>query len=487
MKNSFGKRLFYVFLLELVFLFFGMSVGLFAQNNEWNLRRCLEYAIENSLEVQFSKSSRDGIQNAKVNTLQSKHDRYPNLSVNTGLSLNFGRTVDPTTNDFITTDFLSNNVQFNTSVLLYNAGRLNNIIKSNKNLEEAAKEDLNGVMIQTAFDVSAQYFAALLARENVANLAVQIENTVHEIDRMNKMIEAGTRAKAEIYDLEAQKATTEQDFALAQNNYDIAIVRLKSVMNIQFDTEMQLVEPIMDQIIYTDPDESTFNEVFQRALDFSAANKANAWRVKALEYDLEVAKAVGAPSLFAGGNINTNYSNQGREVTGFTTTTVNQPVTIDGIPAILGSDQSISQFTDKAYGDQFNDNLFYGVGFSLSIPIYSNYQAKAGVERAKVNLENANVSQLQHNNNLRNTIQQLLTDARGAKRVLEASEKTLEARRVAAENAQRRFDVGALNSYDYITIRNQHDQAQINLSISKYDYIYKVKVLDFYQGFPVEF
>ena len=484
MKNSFRKRLFYLFLVELVFLFFGMTTGLFAQNNEWSLRKCLEYAIENSLEVQQSQFN---IEAAKINTKQSKHDRYPNLSSSTGLSLNFGRTVDPTTNDFITTTFLSNSVQFNSNVLLFNAGRLNNTIRSNANFEKANREDLNSVMIQLAFDIARNYFAALLAQENVANLAVQIENTVQEIERMNKMIEAGTRARAEIYDLEAQKATSEQEYSFAQNNYGIAMVNLKALMNIQFGTEMNLVEPKMDQIIYSDPDAVTFEEAFKRSLEFSPSNKANEFRIKAAELDLEISMAGGAPSLFAGGNVNTNYSNQAREVSGFSMSTVTQPVTIDGTPAVLGSDQVIPQFQDKSYGSQFDDNLFYGFGVNLSIPIYSNYQTKANVERSKVNLESLKTQKLQGHNNLRNTIQQMLTDARGAKRVLEASEKTLEARRIASENAQRRFDVGALNSYDYISIKNQYNQAQINLSIAKYDYIYKVKILDYYQGYPVEF
>ena len=178
---------------------------------------------------------------------------------------------------------------------------------------------------------------------------------------------------------------------------------------------------------------------------------------------------------------------QAKVVSGFSTSLVTQSVTIDGNPAILGTDQIIPEFKNKSYGSQFDDNLFYGFGLNLNIPIYSNYQTKANVERSKINLESLKTQKLQNHNILRNTIQQMLTDARGAKKVLEASEKTLEARRIASENAQRRFEVGALNSYDYISIKNLYNQAQINISIAKYDYIYKVKILDYYQGYPVEF
>ncbi|MEE9374046.1 MAG: TolC family protein, partial [Saprospiraceae bacterium] len=401
--------------------------------------------------------------------------------------LNFGRTVDPTTNDFITTNFLSNGYQFNTGVVLYDGGRIANQIRSAKNETMATKEDLNSAMINLAFDIARTYFNALLAQENVANIKVQRESTIKEIERMTKMIEVGTRARAEIYDLDAQLATTEQDLALAENGFEIAMVGLKALMNIGFGTEMLLVEPNTSQAMYSNPDELTFEEAYKKAFEFSPVNRAQGFRIKSAEYDLKVSEAGLLPSINAGGNINTNYSNRAKEVTGFTTSPVTQPVTIDGVPALLGTDQISPQFGDKSFGSQLNENLFYGVGVNINVPIYSNYQNKANVERSKINLENLKNQEKQSHNNLRNTIQQLLTDARGAKRTLEASEKALRAREIAATNATKRFQVGALNSFDYVSIQNQYNQALINLSISKYDYLYKIKILDYYQGYPVEF
>ena len=484
MSKSLKKRLFQLFLFEIVAVLLGMTTGAFSQDNEWSLKRCLEYAIDNSLSVEQAKY---GIDNAKINSKLAKSQRYPSLSFGTNVGLNFGRTVDPTTNDFITTNFLSNGAQFNTGVTLYNGGSINNQIQSALNEELATREDLNSSMINVAFDIARTYFNALLARENVQNIRVQRESTAKEIERMTKMIEVGTRAQAEIYDLEAQLATTDQDLAMSENSYEIAMVGLKALMNIGFGTEMILVEPNMSQSLYSDPDELSFEEAFKNALEFSPSNKAQEFRIKSAEYDLKVSEANLLPSITAGGSLNTNYSNQAKEVTGFTNSTVSQPVTIDGVPVLLGTDQALPQFGDKSYGSQFNDNLFYGIGLSVNVPLYSNYQNKAGVERSKVNLESLINQNKQNDNNLRNTMQQLLTDARGAKRALEASEKTLRAREIAAQNAEKRFQVGALNSFDYITIQNQYNQALINLSISKYDYLYKIKILDYYQGYPVEF
>ena len=487
MNNSLKKRLLILFAIDLIFMFLGMTTGAFTQDNEWSLKRCLEYAVENNLTIQDTRTGGVGLDNQKINSKLAKSQRYPNFSLGSSLGLNFGRTVDPTTNDFITTNFFSNGFQLNTGVSVYEGGRIKNEIKRTNADLMASEEDLNGAIINMAFDLAATYFNALLAQENVENIKFQLENSSKEIERMNRMIEVGTRAKAEIYDLEAQKATTEQDLAMSINNYDIAMVSLKAQMNIGFDIDIVLVVPDMNQNLYSDPDVQTFEEVYQRAYDFSPSNKAQKHRVKSAEYNLEVSKAGLLPTVFAGGNINTNFSNQSKEVTGFNTSTFSQPVTIDGVPAVLGTDQVNPIFTDKGYGAQIDDNLFYGFGVNINVPIYSNYQNKASVERSKVNLENMRIQEKISENNLRNRTQQLLTDARGAKRTLEASEKTLKAREIAKTNAEKRFKVGALNSYDYISIQNQNNQALINYSIAKYDYIYKIKILDYYQGYPVEF
>lgn len=484
MNHAFKKKLPYLLVIEIIILVLIMSFGLSAQDNEWSLKRCLEYAIDNNLDIQRAQLD---INQAAINTTENKNQRYPNLSLGTNFSINFGRAVDPTTNDFITQNFLSNGFQVNSNMLIYNAGRITNTIKQSETLEQVQQENLNSITVDMAFNIAQSFINALLAQENVENLKVQITNAQAEIDRMNKMIEAGTRALVEIYDLEAQLATAEQDLAFAQNNYDIALVNLKSLMNIQFDTEMALVAPSMDQILYSNPDELTLAEAFQRALDFSPSNKAQNLRIEAAEYNLAVSKSGLYPSISAGANMNTNYSNQAKQVTDFTTETVSQTVQINGSPSTISSDQVRPIFTNTPYGTQLDENLFYGVGVGVNVPIFNNYQAKGSIERAKVNLEIEKNNLIANENSLRNTIQQLLTDARGAKRVLEASEKTLKAREIAAQNAEKRFEVGALNSYDYINIKNQYNQAVINMSIARYDYLYKMKILDYYQGYPIQF
>jgi len=466
------KRLLQLFVIEIVALLIGMTTGAFAQDREWSLKRCLEFAIDNSLAIEQAEY---GIENAKIGTKLAEGQRYPNLNFGTNLGLNFGRTIDPTSNEFVAQNFLSNGYQLSSNYTVFDGGRIKNNLMSAQQEELATSEDLTSSMVNLAFDIARTYFNALLAQENVGN-----------IQRMNKMIEVGTRAQAEIYDLEAQLATSDQDLALAQNSFEIAMVALKALMNIGFDTEMILVEPNLGMNTYSNPDELSFEEAFQKALEFSPSNRARQFRIKSAEYDLQAAEAGLLPSVNVGGSINSNYSNRGVEFIR-SVQRVELPVTINGMPALLGSDQVVAEPRDLSFGRQIDQNLNYGVGLGVNVPIYNNYQVKGNIARSKVNLDVLKNQERQANNDLRNTIQQLLTDARGAKRTLEASEKTLRAREIAMQNAEKRFQVGTLNSFDYISIQNQYNQSLINLSIAKYDYLYKLKILDYYQGYPVEF
>jgi len=178
MNNTFGKRFFYIFSLHILFGIFCTSTDLNAQDKQWSLRRCLVYAIDNSLDVQQSQFN---IETAAINTLQSKNQRYPNFSVGSSLGLNFGRTVDPTTNSFRSVNFLSNGFQLNSAVLIYNGRRLVNTIKSNQTREQATREDLNSVMVTLAFDIAQYYFSALLAQENVARIRLRCSYRNHPV------------------------------------------------------------------------------------------------------------------------------------------------------------------------------------------------------------------------------------------------------------------------------------------------------------------
>lgn len=467
----------------ILLLFFLTTCWQIHSQDRWDLQRCLEFAIDNSIDIYQAELN---IRNAGVSTKLSRAQLYPNLSFNTNVGWNFGRTVDPTTNDFITATFFANGYSLNTGILLYSGGLLRKTVEQNEWMEKASVADRDAAINLLSLNVIRAYFEILFARDSYENSSIQLKTINDQLDQMEKLVNAGSRAQYEIYDLEAQQASFEQEVTMAQNRIDLALLNLKGLLNLPSDYDMDIEEPPVDQPVYTDVDLANIDEVFTRALAFQPNARSLEHRINSAELGLDIAKTGYYPTVSFGGSVSTNYSNQAKEVAGFTSTQVASDALIDGNPAVISFEQTIPILNNSPYFNQIDNNFSYGFGFNVSMPIYSNWQTKADIERAKISLENLVSEQDQNAIDLKNSMMQLLTDARAARRTLDAAEKTLRAREVAFENAEKRYNLGAINSYEYIGIQDELNTARIDQIISKYDYMLKVKVLDYYQGYAVQ-
>ena len=466
----------------LVFIL-GLSSGLIGAQEVWDLEMCLSYAIEHSIDIQQSDYL---IDDAAIQTKISESQRYPSLSAGVGANWNTGRTVDPTTNDFNNATFFSNGYQVNSGVLLYGGGRLKKAIEQSRINESAADADKSSMINSISLNVVGAYFEVLFAKDNLSNAQVQYKTISDQIGQMQKMVDAGSRAQFEIFDLEAQKATAEQQITLAENRIDLAFLNLKGLMNFDPSSELDVAVPPVEQKVYSDPELSSFDEILERVVSSRPELRAYDLRLASAEKNIEIAEAQLVPSLSFGVNFGTNYSAQAKKVAGGTTEDVFQPVTIDNVPALLGTSQFVpTGFNTIPYFNQIADNKSLGFGFSANIPIYNNYNTKGNIERSKLNVLNQKAERDKYSINLRNTLGQLITDVKAAKRTLAASNKVLSAREIAFDNADKRYSLGAINSFDYTSIQDQLNQGRTDQIIAKYDYMLKAKVLDFYQGYPV--
>jgi len=370
---------------------------------------------------------------------------------------------------------------------LYNGGRLKNQITQSEHDKEAFESDKNSMIATVTLNVVNAYFEALLARDNYTNSEIQVKTIQDQIDQMNKLVSAGSRARFELYDLEAQFASSEQQQTLAQNRIDLAMLNLKGVMNLDPNTEITLQVPPLDQLSYTDLDNVPFETIYKNVISTRPEVEALDWRIKSGEMGIDIAKSSFYPSISVGGSLNSNYSNQARQPNGILLGLSDpENVVINNDPAqIQFFETQITGFAQTPYFNQINDNFSYGIGLQATIPIFNNYVAKGNTERAKINLENLRINKERYIIDLRNLLGQLVTDAKASKRNLEAADKVLEARQIAADNAAKRFELGAINSFDYISIQDQLNTARTDQILAKYDYMLKIKVLDFYQGYPV--
>lgn len=458
-----------------------ISVSGFSQD-EWSLKKCVQYALENSFDM-FQEEL--NIDNAEIDTKLSQQERHPSLSANSNVGWNFGRSIDPTSNSFVTTTFFTNGYSLNTGISLYEGGRIKKGIQRSEILEKIARENKNSTANLLTLNVVSSFFEVLFAEDNMTNVGVQLKSINDQIDQMKKLVDAGSRAQFELYDLEAQLATSEQDITIAQNRIDLAYLSLKALLNLPSDYDMTLSKPDFEQNIYTNLQIATLDEVYERALQFWPSSRSLEYQVESAMVNVDIAKSTLMPSLSLGGSLSTNYSNQGREVIGGADQAFSSEVLINQQPATITTSSFVPEFGKAGYFNQVGDNFGYGFGFNLGIPIYSRGINKSNVQKAKINLENIKIEKSKNDIELKNSMMQILTDARAAKLSYDASAKTLRAREIASDNAKKRYNLGAINSYEYISIQDQYNTAKTNFLLAQYDYMLKVKLLDYYQGYPV--
>ena len=447
----------------------------------WNLERCINHAMQNNIEIQQGMI---GVEQANISNKSATHGRYPSLNASTNLGLNFGRTIDPTNNEFITRSFLSNGISLSTNVTLYNAGRISNTIKRSEVDQESANYTVKQTERDIALLVANSYLSTLFAEENLKNAIAQQSLNSEQFNQVQSLINAGVRPANELLDLEAQMARGEQSIIAQQNAVTISMLNLKQLLLMEPGYKMILERP-SDVDVITDADVITFDEIYNSALSSQPGIRAAELGVRSAQLGEKIAKAQLYPSVSIGGNIQSNYSNQGQRLDEIRLTANDSPVLIDGAPAIITFPGQEAITSKNPYINQLDENISYGVGLGVSIPIYNNYQVKGGIEQAKLNTMSSTLNVERQKNTLKTNVQQSLADAQAASKSYQAAKKSRDAQSAAYKNATKQYELGAINSFDYVNSRALLDNAEISLIIAKYDYLFKAKVVDFYMGRPI--
>lgn len=464
-----------------IFILLSFSIAGQAQEN-WSLQRCIEHALENNLTIEQAELV---VQNADISITQAKHNRYPTLNASTSLNNNFGRSIDPVTNDFITQSFLSNNVGLQTGVTLFNGFRIANSLKQARVDQNASQYDLDQSKRDIALAVANNYLTGLFADENLAIAQSQLETSKEQLSQTEKLINAGVRPANESLDILAQIANNEQQVIAAENSKVIALLGLKRLLRLEPEVSMILEVPT-DVNVESDPDLLTFADVYRSALQSQSNVKAGDSRIESARIGEEISKAGIMPRVSAFGSVQSNYNNKAQQFDNFSEVLFSREVLINGADAVIGEFRDVpSEISKNPYFNQLDENLSYGVGLSVNVPIYNNYSARLGMERAKLNILNVENQNAQLKEQLKTTVQQALADARASKRRLNATERSVEASKASFDNAEKRFNAGTINTFEYVTIKNALAQAEVNAVIAKYEYLFASKIIDFYMGKPL--
>ncbi|MGB1167499.1 MAG: TolC family protein, partial [Flavobacteriaceae bacterium] len=309
----------------------------------------------------------------------------------------------------------------------------------------------------------------------------QLELAQQELARIQLSIEAGILTAAELFEIEANIAAQEQAVVQAENNYRLAKISLAQLLLITDYENFDLAEEEFD-IPFSNVLEQTPKAIYEKAVTQRNDIKLGLTNLAIAEKDIDLAKGTRMPTLTAFYNYNTriSYSDRFIETGNFIQTPI-------GIVQDNGA-LVVSQFPERevagplSFGTQFGQNDGHSFGLSLNIPVFNGFATQNNIKRRKVNLNRIENQLAQTKLDLENTINQAFNDAKGAYKFYDASDKTLRAREQAFEIAKQRFEAGVMNSFDYVQARQRYQIAASDIIRAKFDYIFKLKVLEFYFG-----
>jgi outer membrane protein len=404
-------------------------------------------------------------------------------SVNWGW--NFGRTIDPTSNGFINETFFNNGLNLSSNISIYDGGRINNTIKQTKANLLATKADQEKIHNDIVLQTASGFLSVLMSTETLSNAKKQLDLTKNQQQILEKQIAVGNRPQNDMLDLEASIALNEQSIVDAENALILAKLRLQQLMMIQEGQDIEIAIPDNLAMPTLDFNTLTAQSIYEQAVHRMPEIRSAEIKLENSFLGENIAKADLLPSLGAGFSMRTNFSNKGQSLQGFDTIVNNSIVYINSQPVTVGFPQLSPRLKPTPYGTQLNDNISYGIGAQLNIPIYNNYISRGKIQMAKINTESAKLELDLQKQTLINAIAQSLMDAKAAKARYTSNEKTMKANELLYNNGLKRHEIGSLSTFELVRLKNQWEVATANTINSKYEYIFRSKVIEFYMGKPI--
>jgi len=452
----------------------------------WSLEKCIAHAQDANLTIKQAQA------NVRTNLLaeqQAKTARLPNVSASGSLGRQFGRTVDPTTNQFNNTGINYNSFGLNAGISLFNGGQIHQQVAQAGYDLKAAEADAENTILSLNLQIAQAYLTVLLNEEQLESAQKRVEQSRRQLVVTQKLVDAGSVPMADRYNVDAQIARDEQLTITAVNNLELAYLNLKQLLQLEPDYPLEVEHPAFNLPADANPEVQTLLAVYNVAETAQPVVQAADYRVESAKVGVKVAQSAYWPSLSAFGNLNTNYSSQFQQAvfTGNVTTGEPQFVQIAGQPdpveiAFLQPEFILERVP---YLEQLDQNFGQGIGLNLNVPIYQNGRTKLNVERARLNVVNAELQSTQARQQLKNDIQTAIANARASKRQVDAAEKSYQSFKTVYENTEKRHTLGASNTLDLTTAKTNMDTAENDMLVARYDYLFRLKILDFYLGKPL--
>jgi len=444
------RKLFFIYSLLIA------SQGMInSQQKTWTLEECIKYAIENNIQIK----QQDIQTEYQKNTLDlSKLKLLPSLNGSASHNYSFGRALDQTTYQYTEHQTVqSNNFYLGGNLNLFSGLQNYNTIKMNSYSLLASEEDLKNIKDNIALSVALDYLQILLNKELVTATDNQLSITLQQIEKTKKLVDAGSVARGSLLQIESQAAQEELLLINNKNQLDISFLNITQLLELKTPEGFEVVVPeiqVDSNAIIT----GNINEIYELALGTRPEVKSSEYKLNSSEYDLKVAQGGRSPRLTMNHSFSTGYSD------------------------IRKKPDGIGKYS---FASQVNDNINYGLGFSLNVPILNGWQVNKNISNSRLAIEDSQFTLEGTKKQLYKNIQQAYTDAVAALKKYNASIKAVTSMEESFRYTEQKFNVGMVTPVDYNAAKTQLLNAQSEKVQAKYEFIFKTKVLDFYKGVPL--
>jgi outer membrane protein len=467
--------------ISLIFLFFFINKGIKAQN--LTLKQCVEQAIQNNIAV---KQTGLLVDNARINLSQAKANQLPDVNGGFNYGFNQGRSVDPITNSYINQQLFSSNLNLSSGVVIYNGLRLKNLIKQNALNVEALTMDLQQAKDNLTLNVILAYLQVLSNEDVLTATQKQSESTQKQVERMTILVKNGAAGDYQLSDLKGQLSADALTILNAQNALQQAKLSLCQLMRVDFNPNLTVERTTIDPS--PPPYATTSTEVYNKALQNLSALKANDFKIKVAETGIKVAETALYPTVSFNADLGSSYSSRAQKLlpTNISEKPTGDYVLIGGSQNPVLTKQQNFDTEGVGYGRQMNNNLGAFAGVRVQVPIFNNYQAKNRIKLAINDLKNSQFEAENVKQQLKQNIEQAWLNMQttlNRHQILMEQVTHFEASYRAAEV---RFKNGVINATEFLIVKNNLDRAKINVAQTQFEYIFRTKLLDFYQGKVLE-
>jgi outer membrane protein len=442
---------------------------------EYTLEACIAQALNQNIDVQLSMLSQT---QSELTLEQSIRNFGPDVSGSAGQFYQSGRSIDRFTNQFVQSTIGSNNFQLQGSLLLFGGLQNQNNYKQAKENWLASGMDLKAMQLTVTLQVASAYIQYLQANESLIAAAQMLESSRLQLERGQKIFDAGGSTQGALLSLKAQVANDAASVTNAENVKTTALQNLKQLIRVEYHKPFR---PLNEDFgVIAQPFAYTASQLVDSILLKRPDYQAAAYRVAAAEFGLKSAKGATMPTLSVGGNLNTVYSDNAKTVDNVSVIGFSPIGRVQGTNELVEAPDFAYSMSTKRFGDQIHDNFGKSLGVNLSIPVYSGLSrqnqvktANLAVLRAKLNLERIQ-------QNVQNEVLSAFNNYQNAEKRYASN---LENKNLQAQNQQyvkQRYEAGAASYFEYQLAISTSSAAHQNYISAKYELAFRRLVLEFY-------